>query len=57
LFCTSSTTFQMLAFIHCKLAEPSGHLGHPFTNLIAVHNRFPFTLFACHFIHKMNQLI
>ena len=46
LFRTSSATFQMLAFIHRGLAESSGHLGHPFSNFIAFHNRFPFTLFA-----------
>ena len=36
----------MLAFIHGWLAEPSGHLGHPFSNFIAFHNHFPFALFA-----------
>jgi hypothetical protein len=37
----------MLSLVRRGLAEASRHIGHPFTNFIAFHNRFPFfTLFA-----------
>jgi len=40
----------MIAFVRSGLTETSGHIRHPFTNLIAFHNRFPFNaLRQCRF--------
>jgi hypothetical protein len=39
----------MLAIVQRGGAEACGHIGHPFTNFVAVHNHFPFVRFATTF--------
>src|SRR5690348_363038 len=41
LFRTHTAAGQMITLFRCDLAETSGHIRHPFTNLFAFHNCFP----------------
>src|SRR5437763_5817894 len=42
-FHASATTFQMLTLVRGEFSESCRDFGHPFTNFVAVHNRFPFS--------------